>query len=137
MGKTTSLRPASPRRLLRCGTALSDCTETARDQLGQALCRLDSEPLQDEPAAEAVFTERLAEVPLPEVGRDRARVGALAKWLTGNGEKARLERGAEARGSSESFAEVRPATEPQLPEPLTLDQQPVVVPVGKRSATNV
>lgn len=80
----------------------------------------------------AVLGQRLVRVALGEVRPDERSMGALPQRLALHRGEARLDRLAEAICLHEPVAESLERVDPELPEPLALDRDPVVVPVREQ-----
>src|SRR5918994_1029674 len=91
---------------------------------------LPAEPPGEHVATAPVLLERLTRVPGREVRRDQDPVRALAKAVRRHRRHAGLDRFGEAPVRGQLDAQALERAEPELPEALALDLEPVVVPIG-------
>lgn len=92
---------------------------------------LDAELLGEQSAAQLVLPQGFDGIALGEVEPDQRSMGALAERLADKRRESELQSIAEPALGREAVAQCLKGTQTKLAEPLTLEERPVVVPVGQ------
>src|SRR5215472_17147134 len=100
-------------------------------QLRQRRRRLDAELLVEEQTVGAVAAQRGAPVALRQVGPNQQRASALAQWVRLHRPQRSIDRRPDASGLQPRLAQELQRVQPQLAEPLPVEGEPVLVPVGE------
>jgi hypothetical protein len=91
--------------------------------------RLGPDLLADDPLVRAVLAERLHTIALGQVDLDELALGALAERLCGQHGQAGLDRQTVPTGRRQTRGQAFEGVQPELVEPLPVDDDPLVRPV--------